>query len=255
MFFDISTNGTYLGKELIGKGKRQLLSSGTTISLLKPVKSISTYLLCSRIVSKKQIIPQCFNDQHRCWLKLLNLSIRLYLVSVSRCEGRPPWDGRRRTSTRLWYSWSSWNVCTSIQFRSLYQCLHMFVWQRSLNSSVCLFSGNFATVKLAIHKKTGEKFAIKIIDKKKYLLSSSSKRTNTLMDEVNILKRVSHPNVHHYSLSFFLFFFSLSHIHFFLSFFHSFSLFLFFEYIFLFDFSRQWITFSNSSFTTLDYRY
>ena len=55
--------------------------------------------------------------------------------------------------------------------------------------------GNFATVKLAIHKKSGEKFAIKIIDKKKFLLSNATKRKNALMDEVFILKQVDHKNV------------------------------------------------------------
>ena len=55
-------------------------------------------------------------------------------------------------------------------------------------------SGNFATVKLCVHKETALKYALKIIDKKKYAMNSSS-RKNALMDEVNILTKVKHPNI------------------------------------------------------------
>lgn len=53
--------------------------------------------------------------------------------------------------------------------------------------------GNFACVKVAIHRESGNKYAIKVIDKKKYMKHSSKK--NSLMDEVNILRSVSHPNI------------------------------------------------------------
>ena len=58
---------------------------------------------------------------------------------------------------------------------------------------VCLNSGAFATVRLAIEKDTGAKFAIKIIDKHKFETSNSS--GHSLMDEVNILKKINHPNI------------------------------------------------------------
>lgn len=57
-------------------------------------------------------------------------------------------------------------------------------------------SGNFATVKLCIHKETGESYALKIIEKKKFLMSNATRRENALMDEVKILQRLQHPNVH-----------------------------------------------------------
>ncbi|KAF2075285.1 hypothetical protein CYY_003414 [Polysphondylium violaceum] len=59
-----------------------------------------------------------------------------------------------------------------------------------------LGAGNFATVKLAVDRKTGDKYAVKIIDKKKYFMNSSS-RKDALMDEVNILKTLNHPNIIH----------------------------------------------------------
>lgn len=49
-------------------------------------------------------------------------------------------------------------------------------------------------MKLCVHKETAQKFALKIIDKKKYAMNSSS-RKNALMDEVNILMKVKHQNI------------------------------------------------------------
>jgi serine/threonine protein kinase len=56
-------------------------------------------------------------------------------------------------------------------------------------------SGNFATVKLCIHKETGDSYALKIIEKKKFLMSNATRREDALMDEVRILQRLQHPNV------------------------------------------------------------
>ncbi len=47
-----------------------------------------------------------------------------------------------------------------------------------------LGKGNFATVKLAVHKQTEEKWAIKCIDKKKFMMNSASRKNNALMEEV-----------------------------------------------------------------------
>jgi serine/threonine-protein kinase Chk2 len=58
-----------------------------------------------------------------------------------------------------------------------------------------LGTGTFAKVRLAIEKDTGDHYAIKIIDKKKFLMSNATKRKNPLMDEVKILSQLSHPNI------------------------------------------------------------
>jgi len=52
--------------------------------------------------------------------------------------------------------------------------------------------GAFSVVKMAINKKTGEKVAVKIIDKKAANSDQDEKRLKT---EVEILKRVNHPNI------------------------------------------------------------
>ena len=57
-----------------------------------------------------------------------------------------------------------------------------------------LGSGAFATVKLATHLINKKQFAIKIIDKKKYAKHAGSRKDN-LMDEVEILKKLNHPNI------------------------------------------------------------
>eukprot|EP01132_Coremiostelium_polycephalum_P006625 gene6625-8197_t len=56
-----------------------------------------------------------------------------------------------------------------------------------------LGTGNFASVRLAVHKQTGQTFAMKVIDKKK--MSMTSQRKDALMDEVNVLTKVNHRNI------------------------------------------------------------
>jgi serine/threonine protein kinase len=56
-----------------------------------------------------------------------------------------------------------------------------------------LGTGNFASVKLGNHKTTEERVAVKCIDKKKMVGGSS--REEAIRDEINILERVSHPNI------------------------------------------------------------
>jgi len=56
-----------------------------------------------------------------------------------------------------------------------------------------LGTGQFASVHLCIHKQTGKQWAIKIIDKKKFALSSSTDRPDALLGEVDILRQLDHP--------------------------------------------------------------
>merc|ERR1711916_277782 len=53
-----------------------------------------------------------------------------------------------------------------------------------------LGTGTFSVVKKATHKETDDTFAIKIIDKR-----SCGDKTEMIMTEVDILKRVDHPNI------------------------------------------------------------
>eukprot|EP01114_Cavostelium_apophysatum_P023101 TRINITY_DN859_c0_g1_i1.p1 TRINITY_DN859_c0_g1~~TRINITY_DN859_c0_g1_i1.p1 ORF type:complete len:300 (+),score=72.46 TRINITY_DN859_c0_g1_i1:73-972(+) len=55
-----------------------------------------------------------------------------------------------------------------------------------------LGKGAFSVVKLGVNKSTGEKVAIKMIDKKAASTDQDAKRLKT---EVDILKKVSHPNI------------------------------------------------------------
>ncbi|KAJ3431193.1 serine/threonine-protein kinase fhke-related [Anaeramoeba flamelloides] len=54
--------------------------------------------------------------------------------------------------------------------------------------------GQFATVHLAIEKSTGDRYAIKIIDKRQFQESNSEEK-NKIMGEVNILHQINHKNV------------------------------------------------------------
>jgi len=65
--------------------------------------------------------------------------------------------------------------------------------QQAYDMREVLGTGNFATVRLGVDRKTGQKYAIKVIDKKK--MSITSKRKDSLMDEVNVLTKVHHDNI------------------------------------------------------------
>lgn len=56
-----------------------------------------------------------------------------------------------------------------------------------------LGTGNFASVKLGVHKVTGKQVAIKCIEKKKMV--GGSLRAEAVRDEINILERVNHPYI------------------------------------------------------------
>lgn len=57
-----------------------------------------------------------------------------------------------------------------------------------------LGAGTFAKVKMCIDRETGDKYAVKIIDKKQFALKGP-KRESALFAEVDILKQVSHDNI------------------------------------------------------------
>jgi len=58
-----------------------------------------------------------------------------------------------------------------------------------------LGSGAFAEVKLCVHRITGTKYAIKIVDKHKFKKKNHSSRPNALQDEVKILQEMNHDNI------------------------------------------------------------
>jgi len=60
-----------------------------------------------------------------------------------------------------------------------------------------LGTGSFAVVKLGICRETGDRFAVKEIDKKKYELKQQNKQrtTSNIMNEANILQQIDHQNI------------------------------------------------------------
>ena len=49
-------------------------------------------------------------------------------------------------------------------------------------------------VKIATHVQSGDKFALKIVDKKKFTLFHTT-RPDAIMSEVQILQQLDHPNI------------------------------------------------------------
>ncbi len=54
----------------------------------------------------------------------------------------------------------------------------------------CFHSGTFSTVRKGTNKKTGEEYAIKIIDKR-----AVGDKTEMIQTEIDILRRVRHPYI------------------------------------------------------------
>jgi serine/threonine-protein kinase Chk2 len=56
-----------------------------------------------------------------------------------------------------------------------------------------LGTGNFSTVKVGVHRETGRKYAVKIIDKTKFLGQPQFKKS--VKEEIDILTKIQHPSV------------------------------------------------------------
>ncbi|KAI9146473.1 kinase-like domain-containing protein [Paraphysoderma sedebokerense] len=71
------------------------------------------------------------------------------------------------------------------------------VVENEYHISKTLGSGTYAEVKLAIHKKTGQRYAVKIIDKKKAGIKTQTKGDADvgLVQEIKIMKDINHPNI------------------------------------------------------------
>jgi serine/threonine protein kinase len=69
----------------------------------------------------------------------------------------------------------------------------LLIEQRYHISQTILGTGHFAQVKLAFDKKTGCKYAVKIVDKSKFL--NKPRLSDSVVQEVNILKAMNHPSI------------------------------------------------------------
>lgn len=67
--------------------------------------------------------------------------------------------------------------------------------ERSYEVGATLGTGNFATVKLGTHRVTGQKVAVKLIDKKRFVLSQDEAFFTSLQSEVEILRKMKHRNI------------------------------------------------------------
>eukprot|EP01119_Soliformovum_irregulare_P012061 TRINITY_DN3104_c0_g1_i2.p1 TRINITY_DN3104_c0_g1~~TRINITY_DN3104_c0_g1_i2.p1 ORF type:complete len:507 (+),score=139.31 TRINITY_DN3104_c0_g1_i2:99-1619(+) len=122
---DLSSNGTYINGEKIGKGAKKILENGAEVMLLPPREG---------------------HDGVR--------YLYQYFGKVQNREESPldAYDIREE-----------------------------------------LGSGNFAKVKLAVHKGTGKRYAVKVVDKKRTL--KQTQKQDAMMAEVTILQSISHPNI------------------------------------------------------------
>jgi serine/threonine protein kinase len=69
----------------------------------------------------------------------------------------------------------------------------LLVEQKYHISQTILGVGHFAQVKLAFDKRNGCKYAVKIVNKSKFL--NKPKLSESVMQEINILQTINHPNI------------------------------------------------------------
>lgn len=156
---DTSSNGTYINGKLIGKGKQAALKHKDMISLAtKNAHTASPDL--------------CMTPDHQSVLFLGGSRLHfpslfgLVFIYEDFSEGQvSPEDDE--------------------EMKAVNERYHM--------TEVVLGMGNFATVKLAFHPTTGEKFAVKMINKQKFI--QKPKFHEHLVTEITILKKLSHVRV------------------------------------------------------------
>ena len=82
----------------------------------------------------------------------------------------------------------------SLSSEDRFRVSKMFFFQKSVKKyydlKETIGTGSFATVKLAVHKKTGAKVAVKVIDK-----TGLKDLEENLQNEIDILKSIDHPNI------------------------------------------------------------
>lgn len=152
---DRSTNGTFINGEKVGKDVQKVLSSMDEVSLLTPT---SKTVPCVKYVYKER--PGLEDD-------------------ITSGGGGGGGGGLMSGVSGVSGIGGGSSGADDL--------IKQYVMSKTLGT------GNFATVRLGVHKKTGDRVAIKCIEKKKMVAGSS--RAEAVRDEMNILERVSHPHI------------------------------------------------------------
>lgn len=176
---DHSTNGTYCDGTRIGKEQRRLLSNGSEITLIRNAEikiSFIVFLYEHETGSRKHLPTSQFALQQQ----------QQQQQSQQRSGSkRNPASG---TSSSI-IAHNNSQLAAASQFddesapEAKYQMKEM------------LGTGAFAIVKVCVDRQTGQKYAMKIIEKRKFSLNQNTKRANALLDEIRILKTLNHNHI------------------------------------------------------------
>jgi Protein kinase domain/FHA domain len=184
---DLSTNGTFVDGKRVGRNKRMVLPDTAELALTPPVKTVAKvdrvefrYEWLGNAAKQMQVDDD--DDGNKCGGTDNVDSARNRELLAANCSSSS-------SSSSVPSVGSSGKVSSDVVAGGLRALEARYLLRSELGR------GAFATVRLGIHRETGQKFAIKIIDKKRMDKSASQSGRDALQDEIDILKRADHPNI------------------------------------------------------------
>jgi serine/threonine protein kinase len=205
---DLSANGTFINDTKIGKGKRMLLRHGDSLSLALPSKAkaaqksgnkrddadladdannhVGVYIFHDNIKYGTQHAPAPRSHNHD------YITARPVVGPLS--SGGAPSSSSQQGAGRAAAA-SAPAAASGVSSRLAETGAGAGADPVRLMYDIrdTIGAGNFSEVKLGVSLETGKKYAIKIIDKTKFVMQPNFKQC--IKEEIDILTRVKHENV------------------------------------------------------------
>lgn len=169
---ELSPNGCYINDHLMNKGETRSLQSGDEISIA------------------------VYSDKEK-------ERLAAYIFRVADHEGESTRQDNTEDSATTVARAAETRVATGAEPTDVFMAdpgnSHYVTeqWVRdNWDTRNCLGSGNFSEVRLGFHVRKGEKRAVKIIDKKKFLQFQNKRESHlTLKCEADVLLKLNHPGI------------------------------------------------------------
>jgi len=193
---DLSSNGTFVNGEKIGKGNSKNVKDGDMISLIVvPVQNQDGTWSHTDETIKKIFVAYTFK----------------YFSATSQIASQPPKilnPASQPSQTTLLTPAAASGSIEEMDARveeeqeglsklvaSLEKKNNKDHFERDFEQSTMLGEGGFAKVYIGKHRETAQEVAVKVIDVEKWKLNRGTLRTEQIEEEVSIHQKLRHPNV------------------------------------------------------------